>query len=152
MNRTLRTTLVGLLWLVTVLETALMALAGSAKFTGSGPEVWGEMFVGWGYPLWLTWVIGAAEVGFSLLLLVPRLAAWGAAVLVVIMLGALGTVVVHDSPLGVTGPMVHLVALAIILAARWRVRWLPGSPSAGGEGRSRGGLAPATEDPAPEPR
>ncbi|MEM7414363.1 MAG: DoxX family protein [Gemmatimonadota bacterium] len=122
-----------LLWLVTIAEAGLMAIAGSAKFTGNGPEVWGEMFVGWGYPLWFAWVVGVVEIAFALLLLVPRLAAWAASVLGIVMLGALATVVIHDSPLGVAGPIVNLVALAIVLGGRWPVRWRPSSSVAGSD-------------------
>ena len=112
-----------LLWVVTVLEALLMAVAGSAKFTR--PDTWSGMFVDWGYPLAFTWVIGAVELGFAVLLLVPRLAAWAGIVLIVVMLGALATVIVHDSPLGVTGPIVHMVALGIVVAGRWRDRLRP---------------------------
>ena len=113
---------VAALWLVTVLEALLMGVAGSAKFTGNGPEVWGEMFVGWGYPLWFTWVVGGLEVVLAVALLAPRLAAWAALALGAIMTGALATVVIHDSPLGIAGPIINLVALTLIFAGRWRDR------------------------------
>jgi uncharacterized membrane protein YphA (DoxX/SURF4 family) len=114
---------VALLWTVTLLELAAMGLAGLAKFLS--PDVWTGMFEGWGYPAWFTFVVGAGEIGGAILLAAPRLATYAAGLLAVIMVGALGTVVVHDSPLGVTAPIAHLVALAIIGAARREGRWRP---------------------------
>ena len=49
-----------MLWIVTALVAAMMALAGSAKFTR--PEVWTGMFEDWGYPAWFAFVIGGAEL------------------------------------------------------------------------------------------
>lgn len=115
-----------LLWIVTVLEAAMMALAGSSKFTGSGPEVWGGMFEGWGYPAWFALVIGGAEFLFALVLLVPRFASYAATVLIAIMIGALVTVLVHESSLGPGAPIANIVALTIIGVPRWGDRWRVG--------------------------
>lgn len=118
---------VALVWLVTVVEAFFMVLAGQAKFTR--PDAWTGFFVEFGYAPWFSYVVGAAEVVAALLLLVPRLAAYAALLLVGIMFGALHAVTTHDSSLGVDGPLLHLAFLAVILAVRWRRRWRPRSPS-----------------------
>lgn len=114
-----------LLWVVTVLETAGMGLAGASKFMNPGG--WTSMFEGWGYPAWLAFVIGASELVGALLLLVPRLASYAAGLLIVIMIGALATVLMHPGRMGPGTPLLHLVVLAIILVARRGSRWRPRS-------------------------
>ena len=104
-----------------------MTLAGSSKFAGAAG--WTEMFVGWGYPAWFSPLTGGAEIAFALLMLAPRFAAWAAIALMLIMVGALGTVVVNDSPLGIVAPIVNMVLLSIVIVGRWKDRWRP-TPSA----------------------
>jgi len=112
---------IGLLWVLTVLETAAMGLAGFSKF--GNPELWTGMFVGWGYPAAFAYVIGAGEMAGAIGVLIPRLATYAAGFLAVIMLGALVTVSVHADPLGITAPIMHLIVLAIIGTARRDRRW-----------------------------
>lgn len=66
-----------------------------------------------------------SELILALCLLIPRLAAYAAGGLIVIMGGALVTVLANPGPMGPVPPIVHLVVLTIILRARWRVRWRP---------------------------
>ena len=115
--------MIGLLWTVTILETLGMGLAGFTKF--ATPDIWTTNFASWGYPVWFTFAIGAAEMGGAILVLIPRLATYAAVLLAVIMVGALSTVIVHSSDLGVAGPIVHLVLLAIIGTSRRSRRWRP---------------------------
>ena len=119
---------IGALWTVTVLEAAGMGLAGWSKF--ANPAGWSGMFVNWGYPAWFAFVIGASEMAGAALLLIPALATYAAAGLAVIMVGALGTVIAHDSPLGVAAPIANLVAVTIVGVARRRRRWKPGGKQA----------------------
>ena len=115
---------IGLLWMLTVVDAAFMTLAGWAKF--GNPDAWTGMFEGWGYPAWFSFVIGAGELGLALVLLVPRFASYAATGLIVIMLGALGTVLVHSGGrMGPEPPLIHLVLLTIILVSRWKIRWHP---------------------------
>jgi len=110
------------LWLVTVVETLMMAGAGVSKFLPGGRATWTEMFLAWGYPNGVSLVVGGVELVCALLLLAPRVAAWAALALLVVMLGALGTVVLHQSDLGVGGPLIHGLLLTLILWGRWRDR------------------------------
>lgn len=106
------------IWILTVLDAAAMGLAGFSKF--GNRELWASMFEGWGYPGWFAIVIGAGEIGLSILLLVPRLASYAATGLIVIMLGALGTVLLHPGGrMGPGAPTVHLIVLTVILISRW---------------------------------
>ncbi len=83
------------------------------------------MFEGWGYPGWFALVIGAGELGLAIVLLAPRFASYAATGLVGIMLGALGTVLLHPGRMGPEPPLLHLTVLAIIIVARWQKRWRP---------------------------
>jgi putative oxidoreductase len=114
---------IGLLWVLTVLEALGIGLAGFLKFATA--DTWTGMFAGWGYPAAFAYVIGCAEMAGAVGVLIPRFATYAAVFLTVIMLGALGTVIVHDDPLGVTAPIIHLIALAIIGIARRDRRWRP---------------------------
>ncbi len=113
----------GLIWLLIVLDMLGMGLVGSMKF--SNPDLWTGLFEGWGYPRRFAFVVGGAEMVGALLLLVPRLTAYAAGMLIIIMIAALITVLIHPGQMGPSGPIIHLIVLSIILAARWRVRWRP---------------------------
>ena len=125
-NRTwLRRIGIALLWIATVLEALGMGLAGFSKF--GNMEAWMGMFERWGYPAWFSLVVGGSEMAGAVLLLVPRLASWAAIFLGVVMLGALATVIVNDSSLGVAAPIGNMVGLAIVGTWRWNRRWRPGA-------------------------
>lgn len=116
----------GLLWVLIALELLSMAAAGASKFQGDG---WRRMFEGWGYPAWGALVIGAAEFVGALALAVPKLASYSAAMLIVIMLGAIWTVIdpSNTTGLGPGIPALNIAALSIIMIARRDRRWRPGS-------------------------
>ena len=111
-------------WVVTVIETLLMCLAGAGKFAG---DHWPKLFEGWGYPLWFMYAIGTAEILGALLLLAPRLASWAAGGLAIIMMGAIITQIRQPAPGGWTAAAVHLALVIVIGVARWPVRLRPGS-------------------------
>src|SRR5207302_158503 len=64
---------------------------GTAKF-GAG---WFKEWAGWGLPLWSLPVVGTIELGGAFLLLVPRFALAGAAMLIVTMIGAMTVHAAH---------------------------------------------------------
>ena len=119
---------VGLGLLIT-LEFLGMGLSGMAKFQG---DTWQVMFADWGYPVWFSFLIGGLEMSGALLVLVPRLTSYAAIMLIVIMIGALGTELLIATKLGPVMPIVHIVILSILVFARWQRRWIPGE-SAGAE-------------------
>lgn len=105
-------------WLLTILLAVLMVGPGSQKFTG---RTWERMFRQWGYPDGFYLVIGAIEVICGVGLLVPRLASYSAIVLVVVMLGASATHIIHGDRNGI-GEIVFASLLAGIAILRWRDR------------------------------
>ena len=119
MNRPARLALTAALWLATILEALAMGLAGFSKFAGGR---WQGLFVGWGYPVWFSYVVGALEIGGALCLLVPGLAVRAALMLSLIMIGAAATLLTHPGPMGWMTPVIHLGVLIGIAAARYKSR------------------------------
>lgn len=118
-----RTPMLVLVWVLTVFEVLTMGLAGATKFMNA--DMWQGHFSSWGYPVWLISVVGVAELVGVVLLLVPRTALGAAGGLIVIMIGALGTVLVFHSELGWFGPTLHLGLLSAIVWLRLRLRRPP---------------------------
>ena len=77
------------IWLPTVLFSVLFIMQGLMKL--SGMEMWVQRFRDYGYPDGFYLVAGVLELGGALLLLVPRTARIGAAVLGLVMLAAAAT-------------------------------------------------------------
>ena len=103
MNRPLRITII-------VLGTFLgvwFLLAGSQKFLSA--PMFEAMFERLGLPLALVPVVGVAEIAAALLVLWPRTSLYGSSVIVVVMLGAVGS---HLAS-GEAFPVPALVALAM---------------------------------------
>jgi len=111
-------------WVLTLLLVLMFANAGIRKFPANGG--WAGMFRHVGFPDWFRIFIGIIEVAAAVLLLVPRTAAYGAMTVVVVMIGALGTVAtsMHGRSLlqGLMPASVALIVAAIVLMARWRQR------------------------------
>jgi uncharacterized membrane protein YphA (DoxX/SURF4 family) len=120
-------------WLVTLLLAGMSILAGSIKFTQA--RSWDRAFAHWGYPTWFRPIVGVAEVAAGILVLAPPVAAYGAATMAVVMIGAAGTHLLHGEINRVPSPLVPLVLSLIVLWLRrssWR-RWnliasLPSKP------------------------
>ncbi|MEE9207338.1 MAG: DoxX family protein [Gemmatimonadota bacterium] len=123
MNSPIKKVLGLAIWIPTVFETLAMVGIGLAKFTNWAQ--WSGWFEGWGYGAWFAAVIGIAEILGGLALLVPRLAAYAASGLLIVMLGALYTTTTKPNELGWTGAAIHIALLAVILASRWPLRWRP---------------------------
>ena len=109
-----------LIWIVTVLLILMFGNAGIRKFFESGG--WTRMFHNLGLPDWFRIVIGVLETAAALLLALPRTAAYGGALVVTIMIGALAEVVMHGWTRAYMQPIVAMTLGAIVLIARWRQR------------------------------
>ncbi len=117
--RVLRVALHVGLWSITLFEAFGLGQAGIRKFTSI--DVWWGLFEGWGYPFWFLIAIGAAELGGAVLLLVPRLAAYAAAGLTIVMVGSLATELFNEELFGAWLPLMNIVLLSTIAVARYRM-------------------------------
>lgn len=93
-------------WILRIAVAAMFLLAGGGKLAGAAPMV--QMYDAIGLGQWFRYVTGIIEVGSALLLLVPSLAGWAAALLACTMVGAIVAhlTVLHSAP---TGPVVLLL-------------------------------------------
>ena len=105
------------LWLCQVALAAMFVYAGAAKF---GNPVWARMFARWGYPDHFYLVIGAIEVAAGIGVLVPRIAAFSALILLTVMGGAGMTHLVHGELQRLTQIAVMASLLGIVAYGRWR--------------------------------
>ena len=104
------------LWILQILAAAAFLAAGSAKLLGNPLMV--IMFAQIGAGDWLRYVTGAIEVGSAVLLVIPRTAFYGAALLVCTMIGA---VLTHLFLIG-GNPVPASVLLLIVATVAWK-RW-----------------------------
>jgi len=123
-NKFLRILGIAALWLVTLLVAAVFAIQGGSKFFHN--SFWTAAFVRWGYPVWFRILIGVAECIAAVLLVVPRLAVYGATLIVAIMVGGIVTNLHAGKPRQIVAELVWILAASIVLVARRRVaRRLP---------------------------
>jgi putative oxidoreductase len=106
------------LWLVAAFLVWVFVRQGLAKFSDSSG--WARAFVVWHYPVWFRILIGVIEVAAALLLLTRRTASIGAAMIAVVMLGAMGTHVFTGHPRQVTSEVLPLTLSLVVLFGRWR--------------------------------
>jgi len=108
-------------WILTVLLSLIYLLAGFPKLMGSAMVA--DRFVDLGYDYQFMKLIGLAEIGCGILLLIPRVAFYPAALLVIVMIGAIVSHIrIGEFPqLVVPGAM--LIPLAFVARARWQSRW-----------------------------
>ena len=107
--------LVGL-WTLTVLMAGLFLMAGATKLGGAPSQA--SSFARWGYPEWFIYVVGLAEAGGAVGLLIPRLAGFAAIVLGAVMIGASVTHFVYEEWSAVPIPLVLLFLLLPIAYSR----------------------------------
>ena len=102
------------LWACQAALAAIFVYAGGAKFVS---PLWPRLFARWGYPENFHLLIGAVEVVAGLALLVPRTAAPAALVLVLVMIGAGLTHILHDEH----QRMVQILIMSALLGiVAWR--------------------------------
>ena len=106
-------------WGLQILLAALFLLVGSAKF-GSHSEVWVQMFAAIGIGQWFRVFTGGLEILCAILLLIPRSAAIGAALLSCTMVAAffIRLFVVRGPTHEAVTPLVYLVFLVVVLWLR----------------------------------
>src|SRR6185369_6186386 len=94
-------------WILAILLFVMFAHAGVMKFDPNGG--WTRAFHNWGFPDWFRVAVGVAEVVAALLLLLPRTAKYGAVLIIVLMIGGVGTNLMHGGMRRTPGSLVPLV-------------------------------------------
>jgi len=116
------------IWIPALLLVLIFAPQGWAKF--SDTSGWATAFRHWGYPVWFRVTIGIIELSAVVLLLLGRTAAFGALLIICVMLGGMATHLLFDQGRHMTSEVVPLVLASIVLVARWpqtqRLRRLAG--------------------------
>ena len=106
------------LWVPTLFLVYVFARQGAAKF--SDTSGWARAFRFWHFPVWFRILIGALEVPAAALLLTRRTAAIGAILIVMVMLGAMGTHIYWGRPGQVTSEVLPLLLALLVLWGRRR--------------------------------
>ncbi len=104
------------LWALTILLAATFFMSGASKVLFADPLP--ANYLKWGYPLWFLIVVGSVEIGGAAALLFPRLAAFGAVWLGLIMIGAVSTHIVSGEYAAALVPFILGDLLAIVAYAR----------------------------------
>ena len=107
-------------WAVTIFVALIFMMAGLNKLTA--PAAWQDRFVNqWGLPGWMAAVTAVAEIVGAVLVLVPRTAVFGGAILALVMVGATGTHVLAGefSRLSVTVPFGVMAAFVAYYRCPW---------------------------------
>jgi uncharacterized membrane protein YphA (DoxX/SURF4 family) len=103
-------------WVIQILLAVFYVLAASGKLI-SRPQVIG-MFRHWGFPDKFYLLIGVVELLGAIGLLIPRIAGYAAAGLIVLMIGAGATHLVNGEGLQVLRPLIFIVFLAVVVYLR----------------------------------
>lgn len=111
------------LWLVSLFLVSIFIRQGAAKF--SETSGWATAFRLWGYPVWFRMLIGIMEISAAILLLLPRVAPVGAALIIAVMLGGMGTHIARGHPAQITSELLPLILACVVLFARRRELKLP---------------------------
>lgn len=120
------------LWVFAVFLAWVFIRQGFAKFDDTSG--WARAFRTWHFPVWFRILIGVLETCAALSLLWKRTAFAGAVIIMVVMLGAMGTHVYWGRPAQVTSEVLPLVLSTLVALGRrkaflweWPKRVPPGS-------------------------
>ena len=106
----------GSAWVLSVLLTLAFTIAALPKLLGA--QVWVVKFARWGYPNWFPFAIGSLELLGGILLLIPRVAKYGASILGVVMVGAAYTHLANSEGLQVLRPIIFVMLLGLTVWLR----------------------------------
>lgn len=104
------------LWGVTLFLALVCLRSGLTKLPAG--SFWERDFRRWHYPGWFRLAVGVAELAAFALLLVPRLAAYGAALFALVMLGAIYTHAAHGETVRLPFNFLLLCFSLVVLYAR----------------------------------
>jgi uncharacterized membrane protein YphA (DoxX/SURF4 family) len=103
-------------WIPALLLVLIFAPQGWSKFFDDSG--WAVAFRHWGYSDWFRIMIGIMELTAVALLLLGRTAAFGAILIIAVMLGGMATHLIFDGGRHMTSEVVPLVLATIVLTIR----------------------------------
>ena len=103
-------------WLPAVLLVLIFVPQGLSKFDDASG--WARAFRLWGYPDWFRVTIGVLELLAAILLIAGRTAAFGAIIIILVMLGGTATHLIFEGGRHFTSEVVPLVLATIVLVIR----------------------------------
>lgn len=103
-------------WIPAILLVLIFAPQGWSKFNDASG--WAVAFRHWGYPDWFRMTIGIIELSAVGLLVLGRTAAFGAILIIIVMLGGMATHLIFDGGRHLTSEVVPLVLASTVLAVR----------------------------------
>ena len=106
------------LWVPALFLTWVFARQGWTKF--SDTSGWARAFALWHFPVWFRILIGVMEILAAAFLLARRTAPIGAGLIVVVMLGGMGTHLYWEKPGQMTSEVLPLILAVVVLVGRWR--------------------------------
>jgi uncharacterized membrane protein YphA (DoxX/SURF4 family) len=106
------------MWIPAILLVLIFVPQGWSKFDDASG--WARAFRIWHYPDWFRVTIGVLELSAAALLLYSRSAAFGAIIIIVVMLGGMGTHIVKENGRHITSEIVPLTLASIVLIVRRR--------------------------------
>ena len=104
------------MWIPVILLAFIFVPQGWSKFDDASG--WARAFRHWGYPDWFRVTIGVLELAGVALMLAGRTAAFGALIIILVMLGAWATHIIFDGGRHMTSEVVPLVLATIVLVLR----------------------------------
>ena len=104
------------LWVFALFLAWVFIRQGLAKFDDASG--WAQAFRTWHFPTWFRILIGVLETSAALLLLTRRTAFAGAVIIMVIMLGAMGTHVYWGQPRYITSEVLPLFLSSMVMLGR----------------------------------
>lgn len=105
-----------ILWAATGIVTLVMLMGGAGKLSGN--EMMHSSFATLGLPSWFGYFIGACEIAGAIGIWIPRLAAFAAAGISIIMLGAIYFHVIYTPLSGAVPALVVLLCCIFIIVQR----------------------------------
>lgn len=104
-------------WGVLLPPALIAGLGGLVKFTQA--ESWRDMFVGWGYPAWMSPVTGVLEMAGAMAMFFPVTRFYGSTLVTAVMLAASVTRIIHGE---MAEAVVTLFATALAGVTAWWAR------------------------------
>jgi putative oxidoreductase len=106
-------------WVLSVVLSLGFIAAGITKLAGI--PIQAQTFQQLGYPNWFMYFTGALETAAALAMLVPRYAVAGAVIIICVMVGAVGSLLIHGLA-SMTLPPIGLLAAAVAVGylRNWR--------------------------------